>query len=303
MNILKRFANVAAMPDFPEEQLHYNESLDRFEGESCEYLRGSKGIFRFAPELTGTAGAFGNYDSSLTVNRYTIGAFADELYGFKAAGDIYRHVCELIPEDVDLNESDVIVDAGCGLGRTCYDLAERFPQSLVAGFDLSESMLEVAQRLVSGEYIEHHDESRGFQRHRRFRREPLTNVFIGQASVASMPLSDNVVNILVNVNLIDRLGTLVEKFYLEARRVLKPGGLFLTLDPLSYSNSWEWFRDFDGLEIEELRSANISHAQELIAKYFPDVVSSAGPDFRALEDASGNYRCWRTHCFVARKPD
>ena len=60
---------------------------------------------------------------------------------------------DLVARDASPAQGSLIVDVGCGTGRFCGPLAERFA-ARVLGVDPSEQMLEVARQKTSGERVE-----------------------------------------------------------------------------------------------------------------------------------------------------
>jgi trans-aconitate methyltransferase len=50
-----------------------------------------------------------------------------------------------------LSDYKVIVDVGCGSGRTAQYMAEQAPESMVIGFDISESQVEEAKKKLVGQ--------------------------------------------------------------------------------------------------------------------------------------------------------
>ena len=302
---LYRFAEIAVMPGDPDEKsLKYNSSLDRFEGETRAFVRGSSWLFRFAPEVGVARGGAGSYDDKTVIARYLLSAFGDSLLNDGKSVQLFIHALELIPDEYELDSSSVIIDAGCGLGRSTYDLAIKYPESLIIGFDRSESMLSYASRLISGSEIEIDSlRSLGFGPYKLKKRKTLNNVFLAQADVSRLPVRKNSVNVLLNIYLLDRLSDRMRSFYKEAYRVLKPGGMFICLDPLNYLNSWEWpEKNFeDQMHLKDIVQNCNEHAAKVISCFFEEVKVTEGPDFIYRKDAAGNYSCFRTRCFVAAK--
>ena len=78
-----------------------------------------------------------DYDKS------TIPAVYDQARGL--APDVLQRWLDLVARDARPAQGSLIVDVGCGTGRFCEPLAERFA-ARVMGVDPSEQMLEVARK-------------------------------------------------------------------------------------------------------------------------------------------------------------
>ena len=56
-------------------------------------------------------------------------------------------------EKIDLTNSNQLLDIGCGTGRTCIDIAQKFSNCHVSGIDISEPMIGRAKNLANEEKI------------------------------------------------------------------------------------------------------------------------------------------------------
>lgn len=115
----------------------------------------------------------------------------------------YRRVHARLLAALDGAEPRRVIDLGCGTAQLTADLASRFPQSLVAGVDLSADMLRAARRRLG------------------HAAPPLVN-----ANVYALPFADESIDLITN--------TASYHWYIEYRRalaeihrVLRPGGQFL----------------------------------------------------------------------------
>jgi len=101
-------------------------------------------------------------------------------------------------------ERGTAVEIGCGLGRICLALADRFDR--VVGFDISAEMLARSRELVSDPKVE-------------------TRLTDG----ASLPgLSDNTVDMVVTFTVFQHIPRVevIRTYVNEVGRVLRPGGVF-----------------------------------------------------------------------------
>ena len=105
---------------------------------------------------------------------------------------------------------EVVVDLGCGTGGALRGLRKRFPRARLLGLDISSGMLAEARR------------------HQPWLRRPR----LVCADMERLPLRDASVDLLFS-SLTLQWSNAPEQVFREARRVLRPGGLFLfsTLGP------------------------------------------------------------------------
>ncbi|QGG96132.1 class I SAM-dependent methyltransferase [Actinomarinicola tropica] len=133
----------------------------------------------------------------------------DELAGFDHFHTAGAVATERMAALLSPTASDVVLDAGCGLGGPARHLADRFGCRIV-GVDLTPMFVEVGRLL-----------------NRRTGLDELVDLRVGD--VTALDLSDASVDHAwtqhVAMNIADRAG-----FYAEIRRVLRPGGRFATFD-------------------------------------------------------------------------
>jgi SAM-dependent methyltransferase len=126
----------------------------------------------------------------------------------------------------------VLLDVGCGIGRLLTALAPEVRS--VTGIDVSGEMVKAARRRCAG----------------------LPNVTVVKGDGRGLGgLDDASFDVVVGVDSFPYLRQsgygLVERYFAEAERVLKPGGLLVVLN-YSYSGD----DDADGREVRELASGN-----------------------------------------------
>jgi ubiquinone/menaquinone biosynthesis C-methylase UbiE len=137
------------------------------------------------------------------------------------------HVLEVALRDLDpllpaRRESyPVVIDVGCGWGRSLKKLNERFRPERLVGFDIAPKMVEAAAREVAG-----------------LRTASGVPAEVVQASSAALPLPDASVDLLfchqTFHHLVDQDAAIA-----EFHRVLKPGGVLLFAESTRrYIHSW-----------------------------------------------------------------
>ena len=99
-------------------------------------------------------------------------------------------------KQLDLNENDMLLDAGCGAGLFSYMAIETGAQ--VIGVDAASGLLEVAKQ-----------------------RNPHNNFM--EEDLEALPFADNSFNVVTGFNSYQYAGNF-ENALIEAKRVLKPGG-------------------------------------------------------------------------------
>lgn len=99
-----------------------------------------------------------------------------------------------------------VLEIGSGRGGGARHIAETFKPASYIGIDIAQSAVDLANRI-----------------------HPLNNLKFKQGSAESIPMGDNSVDVVINVESCHAYGS-VDKFLKEVRRVLRPGGHFLIVD-------------------------------------------------------------------------
>lgn len=143
-----------------------------------------------------------------------------ELLARPMLGGVWRDVVD----DVNRLASPVasIVDLGCGPATVLHKLAHRRPDLSLTGVDIDETMLSIARR-----------------------RLPRARLLRG--SIDEVPIEDKSADFVISSMVFHHLKRQTKQgAFREAKRILKPGGLFLLCDfstPVNKRGAWlvRWF--------------------------------------------------------------
>jgi len=218
------------------------------------------------------------------VDFYTgIYAFGYQLLNFGEAESLYRTVDSLLLSNLDRGKEYSILDIGCGVGRTLYNCAELYPNSLFIGMDYAYNMVQRAKEIIlSGNSIDVDLSKKGFGKV-RLACKNLKNVFISQGSVLDLPFKPNSFDCVVNTCMIDRVRE-PQKAIQQMLSVLKVGGIFIFTDPLSFEAEKHWQEVGNKSIIMDLIKTNGIEVKE----WFDGLI------YREIVDAKGNYKDWMT---------
>jgi len=206
---------------------------------------------------------------------------------------VYRTVASLIAEELvgHTNEHPVIVDGGCGVGRVTGDAARLSPRGTVLAFDASPAMLSFARRIVHGRRsIKVALPSGGFPS-LAILPYGLAHPIFGRADVEKLPLANRIADIVLSVNIVDRLPSGPERALRECHRVLRPGGVLIFTDPFNWTEPWLWEKYPDSASVLRL----IEQTGFVSETWFDDL------HYREILDARGSFNQFRTLVVKARK--
>jgi len=200
---------------------------------------------------------------------------------------LYRTVTSLLAEALVQvgTEKPVIVDAGCGVGRVTGDSASLAPGATVLAFDASPSMLSFAQRVVLGhEPIDVELPAQGFP---RLTIPPygLDGPIFARADVENLPLADAVADIVLSINIVDRLPHGPDIGLRECHRILKPGGTLIFTDPFNWTEPSLWLKYPDAASVRRLIEAiGFSIETWFDQLYYREILDARGSsdEFRTL---------------------
>ena len=109
----------------------------------------------------------------------------------------------------DFNKGKVL-DSGCGPGFVIIELAKKFTACEFVGIDLSEPLLEIAEKTNQKEIL-------------------TERVKFLKANVQDIPFPDNYFDLVININMLHLVAEPVIMLN-EIERVLKPDGFFFITD-------------------------------------------------------------------------
>ena len=207
---------------------------------------------------------------------------------------LYRTVASLAAEALAVRPSGaaapVLVDAGCGVGRSTADCAQLEPTGIVLGFDGSPSMLELADRIVRGGLPVVVDLGDAGFPSLSVPGRGQESVFLARADVERLPVASGCADLILSVNIVDRLPRGPEPAFRECARVLRPGGWLVFTDPLNWLDAESW-RRFAASDVLELLTA----CGFELETWFDDLW------YREILDARGSFEEFRTLVVKARK--
>jgi SAM-dependent methyltransferase len=250
-------------------------------------VRREDGVYLFAEPPAG------KYDPAYAARYAALWAFGYQTLHKGLNEGLYRTASSFIAEA--LAEADhaepLIVDAGCGVGRVLADAALLARRGLVAAFDASPSMLEFARRVVvGGQPMDVPLPTFGFPS-LRIAGVGTSNVVLGRADVEDLPLADGCADVVLSVNIVDRLPHGPEVAFRECHRVLRPGGTLVFTDPFNWIEPWLWEKYPDSRSVLALLEAT----GFALDTWFDDLF------YRELIDARGSFDEFRTLAVKAHK--
>jgi SAM-dependent methyltransferase len=245
------------------------------------------GVYAFA------APPAGKYDPEYAARYAALWAFGYRTLHKGLDEGLYRTVSSFIAEALAATDerAPLIVDAGCGVGRVLADAAMLARRGEVIALDASPSMLEFARRVVvGGEAMDVSLPTYGFPS-LHIDGVGLANVVLARADVEDLPLVDGCADVVLSVNIVDRLPHGPEVAFRECHRVLKPGGTLVFTDPFNWIEPWLWEKYPDTNAVLAL----LESTGFVLDTWFDDLF------YREYIDARGSYDEFRTLAVKARK--
>jgi SAM-dependent methyltransferase len=237
----------------------------------------------------------GKYEPEYAARYAALWAFGYQTLHSGLDEGLYRTVSSFIAEALAEMENPVpvIVDAGCGVGRVLADAAALARRGVVIAFDASPAMLDFAHRVVvEGQAMDVSLPRYGFPS-LHIEGVERTNVVLGRANVEDLPLADGCADIVLSINIVDRLPHGPEIAFRECHRVLRPGGTLIFTDPFNWIDPELWIKYPDAPAVLALLKAT----GFTLDTWFDDLF------YREILDARGSFDEFRTLAVKARKKE
>lgn len=185
----------------------------------------------------------------------------DTTHRTRASELLYREIAEM----AHLNEESAIVDVGCGIGFGTQYIMTNYQPKMLVGLDFTPQQILKAKKY-------HNDILASFSRER-------FKFIVGDAMQMSFP--DASFSHVISVEAVQHFSSL-EKFIVESRRVLKPGGRLVFTTFFATSS--------EGCDaVKALVPDYTTHCSDTLAG---DVVSSLEKSFEQVKIKSIGDRVW-----------
>ncbi len=220
------------------------------------------------------------------VVRQSLLHLADEVWGLYPFQKIIDWTIENLPSKPNIQMADV----GCSVGRLIAEIAQKYPTSECHGLDYSYQMLRQARDFwVKGKALDLDFGKRGFGSV-QLKGKTLSNLHFGLAKAEKLPFENESLDVICNSFLLDRVDNPLEVLA-EMHRVLKRGGLLLSISPLNFQKAEHWndFYPFSKLK-EQMQVVGFQ-------------LDRGEDEFvvRELLDKKGNFVEWKCVAFSVRK--
>lgn len=116
----------------------------------------------------------------------------------------------LTVRNIGLQESDIILDVGCGSGTACREASKLVPKGKVIGIDPTSAMIRISKEQTTDEF---------------------KNVEFLEGSAEEIPFPDDFFTVVTAINSLHHW-TDYKKGLDEVMRVLRPGGRFFVSDEI-----------------------------------------------------------------------
>lgn len=218
------------------------------------------------------ADIYERYEDSVV--RQSLLHLADDVW----KGYPFQNLLDWFNENLPSQSNMQIADIGCSVGRLIGEIAQNYPDSQCHGLDYSYQMLRQAQDFwVKGKSIDLDLAKRGFEKI-QLERKTLSNLHFGLARAEDLPFEDASLDVVFNSFLLDRVEDPLQTLR-EMHRVLKKGGLLLSISPFNFQKTMHWneFYPFDKLKKQmEIIGFQLNRKEEVfMIKEYLDVQRNA----------------------------
>ncbi|MGG5505353.1 MULTISPECIES: class I SAM-dependent methyltransferase [unclassified Myroides] len=204
---------------------------------------------------------------------------------------LYRTIISLVVSNLEKTNKKKILDVGCGVGRTTFDLAKIYKKSFIIALDESKKMIETAKEINSSSYKGKMISlaNRGFK-DLKLPSFSFPNIKFLCENFERYNFVDNNFDLIVNVNYLDRCGSIeynIKKFF----KILADDGLVVGCSPLNFQNedSWETYKSVDNLR-EVIEKTGFE-----IIDMFDNLV------YKEILDARESFEEYKVVCYVLKK--
>jgi len=148
-------------------------------------------------------------------------------------------VVKLLESGLESNENRIngpVIDIGCSVGRTSFELADRFDH-LVLGVDLNFSMVKIATTAMNSGSIIYPKRRVGIVYDKRSFKATFENtekLDFWVCDAAALPFSDGSFNFCASLNVLDCVGSPYD-FLKELSRILKPKAEAIVSTPYDWT--------------------------------------------------------------------
>jgi SAM-dependent methyltransferase len=228
------------------------------------------------------------YKDNLFINKYIALWAYGYINGFGEAEGLYSCITRMCTQLKDFPKK--ILDIGCGIGRTSFDLAQLYPNAEILGIDQSVEMIKFAQLINTGYFKDRLIDINDISMH------SLKAPIFSFENVNFMPISfekyskkyvDQKFDLITNVNYLDRCLDMNDNIRL-IHRFLNDGGYVIGSTPLNFRNYSKVISKYELKQSFE----SIGFKCEL---YYDDVI------YREILDQRKAVEEYKVVCFKMRK--
>ena len=203
---------------------------------------------------------------------------------------VYRTISSLAAEYIQERIAGIhILEIGCGVGRTSFDLAKIYPNATIKAIDKSAMMIDYANKINTSFFKDKRIsiQNSGFK-NLIFPSYNFSNIDFENVAFEEYR-ADKKFDLIVNVNFLDRceeLPVVINKF----KELITNDGHIIGCTPLNFRNpNWQTHSNIELLK-EEFNKCGLE-----IVLDFDNLI------YRELLDTRGAHEEYKVYCFVAKR--